>query len=148
MSFGWSVGDLIAGIGVLIQVFEALDDSKGAKISYAELIRELSSFQSALDGIEKSGLSTGQASLPTSTQPLIEEAVQKCQGCIDTFVSRIKKFKGMDKDHGAKWSLEAFKKNVRVVEWAMCKKGEIDDFRRAVLFHSAAILSLQISILR
>jgi hypothetical protein len=148
MSFGWSVGDIVAGIGILVQVFEALDNSKGAKASYVELIRELTSFQSALDGIKKSGLSTVQASLPTSTQTIVEEAVQKCQGCIDIFVSRIKKFKGMDKDHGAKWSLETFKKNARAMEWAMCKKGEIDDFREAVLFHTAALLSIQITILR
>jgi hypothetical protein len=58
----------------------------------------------------------------------------------------------MDKDYGAsKWSVEAFKKNVRAVEWAMCKKTEVTEFRQAVLFHTAArpaILSLQISLLR
>jgi len=149
MSLGWSVRDIFAGIGVLIHVFEALDNSKGAKASYAELIRELASFQSALDGIERSGLSTVQASLPASTQTVVEDVVQRCQGCIDIFVSRIEKFKGVDINQcGSKWSLEIFKKNVKAVEWAMCKKGEIDEFRKAVLSHTAAILSLQITILR
>jgi hypothetical protein len=149
MSLGWSVRDIFAGIGVLIHVFEALDNSKGAKASYAELIRELASFQSALDGIERSGLSTVQASLPSSTQTVVEEVVQRCQCCIDIFVSRIGKFKAVDMNQsGSKWYLEIFKKNVRAVEWAMCKKGEIDEFRKAVLSHTAAILSLQITSLR
>ena len=138
MSFGWSAGDVIAGITVLIQVYQSLDNSRGGKASYSELIRELSSLQNALRGIEKLG-----AQVP------LDEAVLNCQKCIDGFVERIKKFKGIEKDYDAsRWSLDKFKKNVWAVEWAMCKKSEIDDFRKAVLFHTAAILSLQISALR
>jgi hypothetical protein len=138
MSFGWSVGDVIAGINVLIQVFEALDDAKGGKAAHSELARELSSFQNALDGIRKYAL-----------QSSMEQAVGNCQQCIDTFVNRMKKFKNIDKDYGgSRWSPDKFMKNVRAVEWAMCKKSEVDDFRKAVLFHTAAILSLQISALR
>lgn len=137
MSFGWSAGDVIAGIGVLIQVFAALDDSKGGKASYSELIRELTSLQNALDGIQMLG--------PGAS---LDQAVGNCRQCIDAFVARIEKFKGMDKDSsGSVWSLDKFKKNVRAVQWAMCKTEEIDGFRKAVLFHTAAILSLQISVL-
>ena len=138
MSFGWSVGDVIAGVTVLIEVYQALDTSRGSKTAYAELIRELSSLQNALGGIEKFG-----------AQELLDKAVLNCQKCINGFVERIKKFKGIDKDYGAsRWSLDTFKKSVRAVEWSMCKKSEINDFRKAVLFHTAAILSLQISALR
>jgi hypothetical protein len=138
MSFGWSVGDVIAGIDVLIRVFKALDDAKGGKAAYSELARELSSLQNALDGIGKYGLHSS-----------MEQALGNCQQCIDTFVTRMKKFKNMDKDSGgSRWSPDKFMKNVRAVEWAMCKKLEVDGFRKAVLFHTAAILSLQISALR
>lgn len=138
MSFGWSVGDVVAGITTLIHVYQSLEESKGGKPSYAELIRELSGLQSALQRIQDIG-----------NQTSLDDAVLNCQKRIDGFVTRIKKFKGIDKDHGGSmWSVDTFKKNVRAVEWAMCKKSEVDDFRKAVLFHTAAILSLQISALR
>lgn len=138
MSFGWSVGDIIAGIGVLIKVYKALDDSSGAKASYSQLNLELSALQNALLGIQRVG-----------SQVQLDEAVLNCHQCINTFVVRIAKFKGIDKENGgSRWSFDAFKKNVRAVEWAMCKKGEIDEFRKTVLSQTAAILSLQISILR
>lgn len=138
MSFGWSVGDVIAGIEVLIEIFKALDDTRGGKATYSELARELSSLQNALDGI-------GTYRIYSS----LDQAVRNCQECIDAFVERIKKFRGMNQDQGNwRWSLDTFKKNVRAVEWAMCKKGEVDEFRKAVLFHTGSILSLQISALR
>lgn len=138
MSFGWSVGDIISATKILIQVFQALDDSRGGKAGYGQLVRELFSLQNALNGVGKLGF-----------QSPLDEAVGNCQRCIDAFVDRMKKFKGMDEDQEAStWSLKTFKKNVRAVEWAMCKKGEVDDFRKAVLFHTGAILSLQVSALR
>jgi len=61
----------------------------------------------------------------------------------------MKKFRGMDQNQeSSKWSLEAFKKNVRAVEWKLCKKGEIESLRKSVVLHTASILSLQISNLR
>jgi len=118
MSFGWSVGDVIAGIETLIEDFQALDDARGGKAKYSELARELSSLQNSLNGIEKYKL-----------QSSLDQAVTNCQQCIDAFVDRIKKFKGIDEARGSsRWSLDAFKKNVRAVEWAMCKKTEVDDF--------------------
>jgi hypothetical protein len=75
---------VVAGITILIQVFQALDDTKGGKAVYTELILELASLQNALDGVEKLG----------SHSTLIE-AVGNCQKCIDAFVERIKKFRGM-----------------------------------------------------
>ena len=144
MSFGWSAGDLITGISFLAKIFRALDDSKGGKAAYSELARELSSLKDALETIGDHRTAT--ESPPESP---INKAIDACQKCIDTFISRMKKFKGMDKDHnGSRWSLETFKKNARAVEWILCKKTEIDDFRRAVQFHAVAILSLQISTLR
>lgn len=129
---------MIAGISVLIQVFQALDHAKGGKASYSELVRELSSLQNALNEVQKLG-----------SQICLDEAVGNCQKCINTFVERIKKFKAMDNDHGeSRWSVDAFKKNVRAVEWSMCKRGEVDSFRKAILSHTAAIVSLQISTLR
>jgi hypothetical protein len=138
MSFGWSVGDVIAGIGVLIQVFQALDDTKGGKASYSELVRELASLQSALNTIQTLG-----------SQAVLAEAISNCQKCIDAFIARMAKFKGIDKDHGvSRWSFKTFKKKARTVEWAIYKKGEIDDFRKAVLSHTTALISLQLSALR
>ncbi|KAH7416629.1 hypothetical protein BKA64DRAFT_717529 [Cadophora sp. MPI-SDFR-AT-0126] len=90
MSFGWSAGDVIAGITFLTQVYQSLDNSKGGKASYSELIRELSGLQNALHRIEKLG-----------AKLLLNEAVLNCQKCIDGFVEQIKKFKSIGKDCGA-----------------------------------------------
>jgi hypothetical protein len=105
---------------------------------HSELLLELSSLQNALDGVEKFG-----------SHSTLFEALRNCQKYIDAFVERIKKFRSIDKDYGAsKWSVETFKNNLRAVEWAICKKTEVTEFQQAVLFHAAAILSLQISQLR
>jgi hypothetical protein len=138
MSFGWSAGDIISGITFLIKVFEATDSRKGGKALYAELTRELSSLAQAFHALQ--GLGREQS---------LDEAIVSCRKCIDSFVGRIRRFKGLDRDNNeSSWSLDVFMRNVRAVEWAMWKQGEVDEFRRAVLFHTAAILSLQISALR
>lgn len=47
------MGDVFAGIGVLFEIFDALDDTRGAKSLYYEPIQELPILQNALHGIEE-----------------------------------------------------------------------------------------------
>jgi predicted CopG family antitoxin len=89
MSFGWCVGDVISGINFLVQVYQALDESKGGKAGYSELIRELSNLRNALAEIERLG-----ALRPDSQQSALKHAVSNCQECIEDFIGRMKKFGG------------------------------------------------------
>jgi hypothetical protein len=147
MSFGWSAGDVVAGITFLVQVYQALDDSSGGKATYAALIRELGNLKNAL--IEIRSPEDKKSNEPDAPKSSLEQAVESCQKCINCFIERNRKFTGIDEDVGSsKWSIEAFKKNARAVEWKLAKRKEVDEFRKEVLSHTATILSLQISTLR
>jgi hypothetical protein len=147
MSFGWSAGDVVAGITFLVQVYQALDDSSGGKAAYAALIRELGNLKNAL--VEIRSLGDKKSIEPDAPKSSLEQAVESCQKCINCFIERNRKFTGMDEDVGrSKWSIEVFKKNVRAVEWKLTKRNEVDEFRKEVLSHTTTILSLQISTLR
>lgn len=53
MSFGWSIGDLLAGANLTYTLINNLSDSQGACIEYQEAISELSAFQNAFLKIER-----------------------------------------------------------------------------------------------
>jgi hypothetical protein len=147
MSFGWSAGDVVAGITFLVQVYQALDDSSGGKANYAALIRELGNLKNAL--LEIQPLEDKTPTEPDAPKSALKQAVACCQECINCFIERNRKFAGMDEDAStSKWSIEVFKKNARAVEWKLMKGKEVDVFRKEVLSHTTTILSLQISALR
>jgi hypothetical protein len=77
------------------------------------------------------------------------EAVKGCQKCIEAFLERISSFKNMlAEPRGSRWSSVTFKKSLQKVEWALCKKWDIEQFRKEVQIHKVAILSLQSTMLR
>jgi hypothetical protein len=143
--FGFSVGDFIAGIGVLRDVIGAFSDTKGARTSYKEVVQELSSLQSSLEGIQALKCDPGQE----DQYAAVTDAVERCQQCIKRFVERMSKFKDILSAPGAsQWPSSNFKRSVQKIEWSLCRKSDVEQFRKEVQIHKAAILSLQASLLR
>jgi hypothetical protein len=143
--FGFSFGDFIAGICLLKDVVAAFSDTKGARASYQELSRELSSLQSALEGIRDQ---TYDQSHPHHGVA-ITEALERCQRCIDEFVKRLSKSKSILASSGSsKWSRSSFERHIRKIEWAVCKQTDVHQFRKEIQIHKMAILSLQTTLLR
>lgn len=135
LGFGFSLGDFIAGINVLIDVAHSLNDTYGAQADYEELGRELKSLRDGLDSIERLSLDPTQAAETTA----VKAAVNNCYACVDTFVQRNNKFKGLESTPGHKWSLKRLKKCGRGVQWAIWKKDDVAKFRTELGMHSEAI---------
>lgn len=143
--FGVGVGDFIAGIGLLKEVLVAFSDTKGARASFREVAQELSSLQSALESIRDLEYETKQA---YRYVPIID-AVNKCQQCLGRFLRQVSKFRDLlavPGTHG--WSISSLRTQLHKVEWSLCKKSDIEQFRKEIQVHQAAISSLQSALLR
>ena len=135
VAFGFSVGDFIDGVNLLIDAIHSLSDTYGAQADYKELERELHSLNSGLDGIRSLSL---EPSLETEISA-VNAAVDKCHTCVEDFVRRNSKFKSLENTPSKKWSLATLKKCGRGVQWAIWKKDDVAKFRDQVQYHSGAI---------
>ena len=138
VAFGFSIGDFVAGINLLIESVKSLDEAHGAQADYQELGRELSSLINALDGIQTLSLSLALVAQVNA----VNFAVDGCRLCIDGFVQRNTKFQGLDSTPLKRWNLAAFKKGVLGIRWAIVKKNEVAKFRSDIQRHSGHILIL------
>ena len=133
--FGFSVGDFITGVNILIDAIHSLSDTYGAQADYKELGSELQSLSSGLGGIKALSLDPAQ----TIDISAVNVAVDKCHACVEDFVQRNSKFKSLETTSGEKWSLAMLKKRCRGVQWAIWKKDDVAKFRDQVHCHSEAI---------
>ncbi len=134
-AFGFSVGDIIAGVNLLIEAVQSLNASHGAQADYQELGRELQSLNSGLDGIGALSLdSTYEAEISA-----VNAAVDKCRTCVQAFVQRYDGFKSLENTSTERWSLARLKNCGRGVQWAVWKKDDVVRFRDQVHCHSGAI---------
>ena len=53
VGFGFSIGDLFAGLRVIKDSIEAVHDTKGSPADYASLIKEIVSLQDGLEAVEE-----------------------------------------------------------------------------------------------
>lgn len=135
VGFGFSVGDFIAGVNLLIDAVHSLSDTYGARADYKELERELQSLNSGLDGIKALSLNPTQATEIFA----VNAAVDKCFACVEAFVQRNSKFKSLETVPGKKWSPAMLRRCGRAVQWAITKKDDVAKFRDQVHYHSDAI---------
>ena len=138
VGFGFSVGDFIAGINLLIEIVKSFSETHGAKADYQELGRELISLKNALDGIQALSLNTAQAAQISA----VNAAVDACRLSVDGFVQRNNKFRSLGCAPVKQWSLAAFKNGVLGVKWAILKKNKVVKFRADVQAHSNGIQML------
>lgn len=138
VGFGFSVGDFIAGINLLIDIVKSFSKSHGAKADYQELGRELVSLKNALESIQALSLNTAQAAQVSA----VNTAVDGCHLCVDGFVQRNSKFRSLESAPKKQWSLAAFKNGVLGVKWAILKKNKVARFRADVQAHSNGIQML------
>ena len=73
VGFGFSVGDLIAAIGLIKVSIEAIKDGKGASAEYQLLETELDSLESGLTAVEELSVDTQTVELA------VGKAVQRCR---------------------------------------------------------------------
>ena len=135
--FGFSVGDLLAGIRVFKDSIEAFSDTKGASADFVALVNEISTLQDGLEAIEEL-----QADHDFSTKQFaaIDRAVSACQKSIDEFLDSIAKYQPHLHAQASGWQ-----SGFRKVKWALCKKDDVAHFRAQVARHASAINMLLVT---
>lgn len=140
--FGFSVGDFIAGINILIDAVHGLSETNGARADYEELGRQLKNLRKGIECIE--GLNLDDTQLAQASA--VNTALDDCRLCVDSFVKRNGNFKSLEDQPGKQWSLAALKRQGRQVQWTLWKKADVAKFRAAIQQHSDAIQMLLASI--
>lgn len=80
--FGFSVGDFINGIELLLDAVESLHDTNGAQDDYKELGRELKHLRNGLEGIKALSLDPTQPVQSSAAKA----AAHDCLLCLDKFI--------------------------------------------------------------
>lgn len=140
--FGFSVGDFIAGINLLIDAVHSLSDTNGAQADYEDLGRQLKNLRKGFECIQGLNLDSTHSALASA----VDSALNDCRLCVDRFVKRNSKFKSLEAASGLQWSLAALKRQGRKVQWALWKKADVAKFRAAIQQHSDALQILLASI--
>ena len=138
VGFGFSVGDLVAGLKVIKDAVEAVKDTKGASADYTALIAEISSLQDGLEAIDD--LRLGYRGFPKQ-QIAIDRAIEACRKCVDDFATSIAKYQPHLKNQ-ATGVISSYRK----IRWALCKKEDVAVFRSRLERHTSSINMLILSL--
>lgn len=141
--FGFSVGDILAGLKLIKKSVEALQDTKGSAADYQALIYDINSLEDRLAAVND--LRLDQRFGPKSKQNLaVQEAISRCWNCVDAFLSAIAKYQPWLQGNtpaGFGW-----KANLKKIQWALCKKDDVNRFRAQLERHSASISMLLVTL--
>lgn len=127
MSFGFSVGDLLAAGKLITEIIASLRAVGGARSEYQELQRELESLDRALRHVDK---------LKGSAADGIKCAALVCRHPLEEFQRKIKKHEkslGLGKSNGM------FKDAARKLEWSFGRKDEISKLRDYLSLHVSSV---------
>ena len=137
--FGFSVGDLIRGVELIVEAVHSLNETKGARAEYSKFIHELACLQKALEQI--------RSLCPDITDSAsflnIKNTVTECSDCIEDFMSNNNRFKVLESVSPVPWTLSGWRTRGRMMRWAICKKADIAKFRGEVHRHIQNIQLLQ-----
>lgn len=124
MSFGWSAGDIIAAITVLVKVGKALRESDGAASDYQDTFHFLTSLDKTLTGLTT--ILQRNPGLQWETE-LIEQG-SNLRTSIEAFDTKIKKY---DLSLNAASERKKARKIPREIQYAL--SGEVKEFKGKVL---------------
>ena len=132
MSFGWSVGDIIAAIELVVTLAQALEEGANSSSQYCEVIRELYALEKALVDVKSLKLEGEQY----HRQVAFFGATLQCRQTIDDFMRKIEKYQpALRKGGSGSWAMDALRK----IQWSLCSQKDVDIFRASLNAHSSAI---------
>ena len=138
--FGFSIGDFIAGINVIVIAIKAVQEKRGASAEYAALLTELTNLEEGLTAIDDLDINQSQHRQCRA----IEHAVKDCQDCIKNFIKSIAKYQPWLRP-----GVENWRASLRKMQWVFCKKDDIRNLRDQLEHRSSSInmllMTLQIS---
>lgn len=133
--FGFSVGDFLAGINLIKNLVEALNDTAGAKPAYQSLIAELLSLQNALT--EAQGVQVDDTG--THLQTALIQVASRCQSSIENFLNKNVKFQSSLGDQPTSSKLQT---NLHKIQWTLCKDDAINNLRKEVTGNTQTLNTL------
>ncbi|KFX91475.1 hypothetical protein V490_05878 [Pseudogymnoascus sp. VKM F-3557] len=134
--FGFSVGDVIAGIGVIKKSIEAFSDTRGATKDHKLLSDTLTRLCVSLETVRELHIDDGHDA--PQREP-IRQAVEQCQKCIDDLLCKIEKYKIIQPStQPLSWESRV-KVAARKIQWALLKQDDLSKFRTDVQLQFDAI---------
>ena len=138
MSFGWSVGDIIAGIELVSKIGKALQEVGGAADDYQESATSLKVFEEALQFIQTFAQSyAGGESIQAAS---IEKHALSMKNALTSFLSKIDEYEG---SLGASADRKWFHHPKKKIKWAFFVSKEVDLLKSRTNFSVTALQSLQ-----
>lgn len=134
MSFGWSVGDIVASITLLVKIGGALKETGGASSDYQESIEFLFGLEITLQNLQR----IAPVLLPSSQQSILQLEIEKIAKPIAVFFHRVQK---LDKSLGKESEKALWKAAPRKIQWALQVSKEVKALRDSI---SVPIASLNI----
>ena len=135
--FGFSVGDFIAGINIIITSIKAVQNGRGSSAQFQALTSELKSLRSGLSAIQD--LKLDQTA--HKEYAAIREAAVDCQLCVEDFIRKVSKYQTWLQP-----GVDGWKANFRKIQWAFCDKKDVADFRDQLVQRSSTINLLMVSL--
>lgn len=144
--FGFSVGDVLAGLHVVQKLVRALNDAAGARAAYRRLIAGLLDLEEALAGVDRLQRQRGAGGDPAQKMALGRVADQ-CRVRIQTFLDKHAKFQdslGVGAPGPSSSSLQllraaSWRTNWHKIQWALCKDEPIDELRTELAAHTTTL---------
>jgi hypothetical protein len=136
MSFGYSVGDFIAGANLTYRLIRVLSETKGACLEYQEAMMELGAMQQAF--LQVSHMKHSDM-LPRATTNSASHIVMSAMDIIANFLERSKEYQKRLRDSdsgggiGGSWCK---------IGWTLFKKEELRSLRDSLQCRLAAITTL------
>ena len=130
--FGFSTGDFVSGINLVREILKALEDSAGSSSEYRGLIKELYALERVLLEVKHLDLEQSQC----TQQIALRQAATQCQETIDLFLQTIRKFQPTLSNDVSSSRLRG---SLRKIQWALCKRDDVDKFRAQISGHAASI---------
>jgi hypothetical protein len=142
--FGFSIGDFVAGIGLVRDVIEALQTSSSSTARYQGLISELFTLERGLLEVKNLGLGDEQATQPErldieALHGALRLTAVQCQDSITRLLGKVKKYEGhlSANGSGSKW-----KDALRKVQWALLTDKDLEESRAEIRGHATMITML------
>jgi hypothetical protein len=134
MSFGWSVGDIVAAISLVNRIITCVGNIGGSREHFQELESELRGLSRALNEISELARKPDQISDIVA----LKFAACLCGDTLERFYERIKPF---DASLGATAPKGASRMNAvpRMVRWELLLKKDIPEFRSYLAAHVGSL---------
>jgi len=114
MSFGYGIGDVIAGAALIQQLIGLLDESTGAGAHYRRLKIELQSLQDTLTQVQFLDLEDSQL----ESRIGLEQTASLCKETVEDFISLVeRKIRKYDSGLGKKQPIWKLKSTFRKIQW-------------------------------